>query len=1512
MDKVTARRARVVEAEPIDPGAIVELDVDGEPLGPAAGALRARARRAVDRRAAVARLMLRVGPRQPRRGARSARCSRRCRRRDPFAPATIVVGSHLVARWLTREIALARGIAAGLDLVTFDRFVERTWARPMASPRSIARSSRRRSRRCSPIDASSRELPPVARVPRSRAERWRSRRRRAASSSPSTSRSSCWDYALDAAGLDAGAASRAACRASSRATPTARWQAALIGEALRARRRPRATQRRRCRCCRGCAGAPSCRRRSSRRRSSVFGVSYPGARAARGADRSRGRRPTSRVYLLDPCEELWDDVAGRGARPRAPIRCRSRCGGAPVRDTLSALVERTGGDVDGAFVETRPRTARARAARRRAARGTLPSPRRRRRRRRDACSRARTRAARSRSSPHEPRAQLDADPTLRAHEIAVWIAGDAERYLAQAPSAFEAVGVPCHLIDAPIDDRGRIGEAVLALLELPTSDDDAPRSAARDDAPRGARRAIRTSTPTTGCAGPSGSASCTAPTPTRTPARTSRITAASSTGIRACAGSRSARSWSAIARPRPVRSAASRSCPRRCGPISRRARRRTRCSCARCAPTPRGSPRHEAPLTGWADVLVAPRRRVPRSRAAADDDARRDIERVRVDARRARARRSRRPARRLSRGARARGAPARRRARRPRRAARGRRDDRAARARCARCRSASRSSSGSTRARSRRGDQPSPLDLRRDARAPATSRRATAIATRSSRSLLGARDALYLSYVAVEAKSGQPLGPSSVVLELARCARAVSRRRVEPRRARPRSTRARAAAPLRRGDRRSRARGRARALGACACATRCARTSRARHADPRRGRHARAARSTRRRRRCAPRSALVDACPPSRARADTRQRPLSLANLRAFLESPVQAWAQAVLGLDELPDDDVARAQRRAVPRRSPGARACCCARCSPRSCASRRGDARRRATTRSCATSSCAASSRSACSARPRARSTSRTLARVARGARRRSRVGAATSRSRSGARRATTPSSGRRSSSSCRAAAPCGSSARPSCSRAAAAPRDVGDRAARRGRREASRHHLRGALDHLVLAAAGLAPRRPRARAARPTTATARARRPRAVDPGRGARVPRGARRASCSTAARLPAAVRRSSRARSTGEPPRAVAARRSARSASARSSAPTASPRRRTPPRSRSAGSRRWSRTRHDSGDDRAVARAGNSGGRSVSASRDPRRCRRRAIGSSSSRRRPAPARRTSSSTASSTSCSRGAELGQILLVTFTDKAVAELRLRIRDLLDRLSRARPARRSGGEPAWELDDAARARLRAAVTAFDHAPIFTIHGFCHRVLVEDAFAARRLFEQTQVADEVAFDAAFVALLRERFAIASRRIASCSPRTCRASETVDKLRDLLLACARTGARAAPRFDPERRRRARRRAARGVRHARTRATRCVARRRVARATTSATSPAGSRRSATRSTAGTASPSPATCSRCATRSARALEQAVRQAARRASRRSPRSRDRDCCAARRDARSTRRSRRRCCRA
>jgi exodeoxyribonuclease V beta subunit len=154
---------------------------------------------------------------------------------------------------------------------------------------------------------------------------------------------------------------------------------------------------------------------------------------------------------------------------------------------------------------------------------------------------------------------------------------------------------------------------------------------------------------------------------------------------------------------------------------------------------------------------------------------------------------------------------------------------------------------------------------------------------------------------------------------------------------------------------------------------------------------------------------------------------------------------------------------------------------------------------------------------------------------------------------------------------------------------------------------------------------------------------------------------------------------------------------------------------------------------------------------------------------------------------------GAELGQILLVTFTDKAVAELRLRIRDLLDRLSRIAASTATSPDAPPGLDDAARHRLRAAVTAFDHAPIYTIHGFCHRILIEDAFSARRLFDQTQIADEVAFDAAFGALLRERFAYRSpdrdllaaflqTRTSSGAPRT------VESLRSLLLGCVRADA----------------------------------------------------------------------------------------------------------------------------
>ncbi|HEY0250139.1 MAG TPA: UvrD-helicase domain-containing protein [Kofleriaceae bacterium] len=115
---------------------------------------------------------------------------------------------------------------------------------------------------------------------------------------------------------------------------------------------------------------------------------------------------------------------------------------------------------------------------------------------------------------------------------------------------------------------------------------------------------------------------------------------------------------------------------------------------------------------------------------------------------------------------------------------------------------------------------------------------------------------------------------------------------------------------------------------------------------------------------------------------------------------------------------------------------------------------------------------------------------------------------------------------------------------------------------------------------------------------------------------------------------------------------------------------------------------------------------------------------------------------------------------------------------------------------DTTWTLDAAARKRLRDAVTAFDHAPIFTIHGFCYRILVEDAFAAQRLFEQTQVADEVAFDAAFLSLLRERFANIEPDRSLLSAYLSR-GDTVDKLRNLLLQCARKDAPPRISYTPE-------------------------------------------------------------------------------------------------------------------
>ena len=99
--------------------------------------------------------------------------------------------------------------------------------------------------------------------------------------------------------------------------------------------------------------------------------------------------------------------------------------------------------------------------------------------------------------------------------------------------------------------------------------------------------------------------------------------------------------------------------------------------------------------------------------------------------------------------------------------------------------------------------------------------------------------------------------------------------------------------------------------------------------------------------------------------------------------------------------------------------------------------------------------------------------------------------------------------------------------------------------------------------------------------------------------------------------------------------------------------------------------------------------------------------------------------------------RGLPLQQVLVVTFTNAATAELRGRIRDrLAETLVALRGRAVQGGDPFVPTllarlrgrglrDEAMAAQLEQALQGFDEAAVFTIHGFCQRALADTPFAA-------------------------------------------------------------------------------------------------------------------------------------------------------------------------------------------
>jgi exodeoxyribonuclease V beta subunit len=119
----------------------------------------------------------------------------------------------------------------------------------------------------------------------------------------------------------------------------------------------------------------------------------------------------------------------------------------------------------------------------------------------------------------------------------------------------------------------------------------------------------------------------------------------------------------------------------------------------------------------------------------------------------------------------------------------------------------------------------------------------------------------------------------------------------------------------------------------------------------------------------------------------------------------------------------------------------------------------------------------------------------------------------------------------------------------------------------------------------------------------------------------------------------------------------------------------------------------------------------------------------------------------------------ARLEEILVVTFTEKATFELVRRLRALIARLLAHDEPLPPGedGDAAWILDDAVRVRLFEAQRAFDRATITTIHGFCQRVMTEDAFASHRLLTQAHVDSKRAFSDAFRETLRTTLATDAR-----------------------------------------------------------------------------------------------------------------------------------------------------------
>ena len=104
-----------------------------------------------------------------------------------------------------------------------------------------------------------------------------------------------------------------------------------------------------------------------------------------------------------------------------------------------------------------------------------------------------------------------------------------------------------------------------------------------------------------------------------------------------------------------------------------------------------------------------------------------------------------------------------------------------------------------------------------------------------------------------------------------------------------------------------------------------------------------------------------------------------------------------------------------------------------------------------------------------------------------------------------------------------------------------------------------------------------------------------------------------------------------------------------------------------------------------------------------------------------------------------------DLSQILMVTYTEAACTEIKSRMRQLLHAAAQSRTSASDQflDGSLWrsvKSREGTAMRIKRALQIFDQAPIFTIHGFCQRILTEYAFESGVLFDTTLVTELMPF----------------------------------------------------------------------------------------------------------------------------------------------------------------------------